>query len=60
MNFVFIKIRNLVASSCVFVLLTATQRYFIVLIDFFPFTFVPVRVITYATAFELQRLDDEE
>ena len=60
MNFVFIKIRNLVASSCVFVLLTATQRYFIVLINFFPFTLVPVHEITGATAFELQRIDSEE
>ena len=60
MNFVFIKIRNLVASSCVFVLLTATQRYFTVLINFFPFTLVPVHEITCATAFELQRIDSEE
>ena len=60
MNFVFIKIRNLVASSCVFVLLTATQRYFIVLINFFPFTLVPVHEITCTTAFELQRIDSEE
>ena len=59
-NFVFIETRRLVTSFCAFILLTATQRYSLVLIVFFPFTFAPVSKINGATAFELQRMNNKE
>ena len=54
MNVVQIKACRIVTSKCIFPFLAATQWYFFLFVNFFPFALFPVGVVWGATAFKLE------